>query len=624
MAKRQFKTESKRILNMMINSIYTHKEVFLRELISNASDALDKLYIRAIAGGETGIARDDLNIDIAIDKDARTLTIRDNGCGMTRDELIEDLGTIAKSGTLDFRQEHRDEADIIGQFGVGFYSAFMVSKKIEVRSRAYGEETAYLWQSTGEDGYSIDPCEFDGHGTEITLYLLDDTEEEQYDKYLKDYTISSLVKKYSDYIRYPIRMEMTHERLKEGSDKEYESYQELETLNSRVPIWRRKKEDVTQEDYNNFYRDKFFDYQDPTRVLTTDVEGAVTYSALLFIPKSLPYDYYTKNFEKGLQLYCNGVMIMEKCPDLLPDYFGFVRGIVDSADFSLNISREMLQHDRQLKAIAKHIEKKLRQELSKMLENEREAYEAFFATFGGQLKYGAYSDYGLHKDELQELLLFHSLDKDKPVTLKEYVDAMGAEQKYIYYACGESVAKIGMLPQTEAVREKGCDILCLTEDIDEFCVKVLSEYAGKTFKSVADPDLGLISDEEKKQIEERTEASKDVLNAIEKALEGKVKRVRLSPRLVKHPVCLTSDGGLSLDMEKVLNAMPEANKVKAERVLEINPAHPVFAAMEAAKDDADKLSAYAGLLYDQALLIAGLPIDDPVAFSNAVCDLMIQ
>ena len=627
MAKRQFKTESKKILDMMINSIYTHKEVFLRELISNASDALDKLHFQSLVDNSGAIAREDLKIRLIPDSSARTLTIRDNGCGMTKEELIENLGTIAKSGTLDFKKSHEDSdiAEIIGQFGVGFYSAFMVSKRIEVKSRAFGAEEAWLWQSTGEDGYTISPCEMEGNGTIITLYLRDDTEEEKYSEFLDQYQLSSLVKKYSDYIHYPILMNMEKSRPKEGAEGEYETYTEEVTLNSMIPIWRKNKAEVTDEDYNNFYKDKFFDFADPLKVINTKVEGAVTYNALLYIPSRLPYDYYTKNYEKGLQLYSNGVLIMEKCADLLPDYFAFVKGIVDSSDFSLNISREILQHDRQLKTIAKNIEKKIRAELTKLMKDDRAKYEEFFNSFGLQLKYGVYADFGLHKDDLKDLILFHSLKENKLVSLKEYVEQMAEDQKYIYYACGETVAKISSLPQTDAVREKGYDILCMTDDVDEFAVKILGAYEEKTFKSVSDKDLGLETEEEKAEIEKKAEENKALLEGLSKALDGKVKEVRLSSRLKTHPVCLISDGDLSLEMEKVLNAMPNDRKVKAERVLEINAEHPVFQALaKAYAADSEQIGRYASLLYDQALLMAGMTIEDPVAFSNAICELMTQ
>jgi len=622
MAKRQFKTESKRILDLMINSIYTHKEVFLRELISNASDALDKLYFTALSEGGAGISREELGISIALDHDARTLVISDNGIGMTKDELIENLGTIAKSGTLDFKKDMSEGSDIIGQFGVGFYSAFMVSKKLVVDSRAYGADEAWRWESAGEDGYSIDPSDKADRGTTITVYLADDAEDEDFSRFLDQYTVSSLVKKYSDYIRYPITMQMQRSRPKEGAEGEYEDYTELETLNSMVPIWRRSKDELTDEDYNNFYRDKFFDYEAPVRVINTGVEGAVTYKALLYIPANAPYDFYTKNFKKGLQLYANGVLIMESCEELLSDHFAFVRGVVDSADLSLNISREMLQHDRQLKLIAKNLEKKIASELSKLMEEDREKYEKFFSAFGLQLKFGMYEGYGMHKDDLKDLVLFHSIAEGKLISFKEYAGKMPEGQKYIYYACGETREKIALLPQTDAVREKGYDILALTDDVDEFAIKLLNKYGEHEFRSVSDSDLGLETDEEKDELEKRAEQSKPLLESLANALEGKVKEVRLSSRLKAHPVCLVSGGDLSVDMEKVLNAQPTEHKVKADRVLELNASHPIFAALTAAQGDDEKLKKYAALLYDQALLISGLPIEDPVAFSNLVCELM--
>jgi len=626
MAKRQFKAESKRLMDLMINSIYTHKEVFLRELISNASDALDKYYFEAIQAGETGVSRGDLRILLRADKGARTITVEDNGCGMTKDELCDNLGTIAKSGTGEFRSEHGAESDaeIIGQFGVGFYSAFMVSKRIVVESRAYGSDEAWKWESEGVDGYTVEPCEKDSHGTVVTLYLLDDHDDEDYSHFLDQYTLQDLVKKYSDYIRFPIIMDMTRSRPKEDNKDEWEDYTESVTLNSMVPIWRKGKGEVTQEEYAEFYKSKFSDWEDPSRVMTAHVEGAVTYDALMFIPASLPYDYYSKNYEKGLSLYCNGVMIMEKCAELLPDHYGFVRGVVDSEDFSLNISREVLQHDRQLKLIAKKLEQKITSELEKMLEEEREAYEKFYSAFGLQLKYGLYSDFGAHKDELKDLVLFHSVAEDKLITFKEYAAKMPEDQKYIYYACGETAAKVASLPQTDAVREKGWDILAMTDDVDEFAVKVMHDYEGHEFKSVSDSDLGLETDEQKAEIEKETKDNEDLLERMQKALDGKVKTVRLSARLKKHPVCLVADGDLSMDMEKVLSAMPTDQHVKAERVLEINPEHPVFRALSDSADDDEKVARYARLLYDQALLIAGMTIDDPVAFSNDICELMAR
>ncbi|MCE5195561.1 MAG: molecular chaperone HtpG [Negativicutes bacterium] len=626
MAKREFKTESKRLMELMINSIYTHKEVFLRELISNASDALDKLYLKEIAEGKEKISRDELKIDLTVNKAERTLTIRDNGCGMTEEELIDNLGTIAKSGTLDFRKAFEGETDVIGQFGVGFYSAFMVSSKITVRSKAYGQSTANCWESSGEDGYTLTPCDMESHGTEVTLYLRPDSEDEKYSEYLEQYTLTDLIRKYSDYIRYPIRMEVETSVPKKDNPEEYETVKEIKTINSMIPIWRKQKEDLKDEDYNGFYMDKFGDYREPLHVINTKVEGSVTYNALLFLPSEPPFGYYTKNFEKGLQLYCNGVMIMENCGELLPDYFGFVRGIVDSADFSLNISREMLQHDRQLKLIAKNIEKKLRSELMKMLQEDRAKYEKFWKGFGLQLKYGMYADYGMHKDDLKDLILFHSLKENKLISFQEYVAKMPEEQKHIYYASGETEAKIAALPQSDAIREKGYDILAMTEEVDEFAIKVLHTYDGKEFKSVTDSELGLESEAEKAEIQKKTELNQALLQEMSKALEGKVKAVRLSARLKKHPVCLVNDGELSLEMEKVLNAMPAAEqKVKAERVLEINAEHPLFAVLtQTVAEQPEKIAMYAQLLYDQALLIAGMPIEDPVAFSNAISQLMIS
>ncbi|MDO4553463.1 MAG: molecular chaperone HtpG [Bacillota bacterium] len=624
MAKRQFKAESRRLMEMMINSIYTHKEVFLRELISNASDALDKLYFLSLEEGRTGVSREQMKIWLETDKSARTLTIRDNGCGMTKEALIDNLGTIARSGTLDFREEHKEaDAEIIGQFGVGFYSAFMVSRKIEVRSRAFGAEEAWLWKSEGEDGYTLSPCQMEDHGTEVILHLNEDTEEEKYSQYLEQYTISSLVKKYSDYVRYPILMKMERSRPKEGVEGEYETVVEEETLNSMVPIWRKNKDQLTEADYNEFYKNKFFDFQDPLRVINTKVEGAVMYDALLYLPAGLPYNYYTKNFRKGLQLYCNGVLIMENCPDLLPDHFAFVKGIVDSPDFSLNISREMLQHDRQLKLIAKNIESKIRSELAKMMEKEREKYQDFFKNFGLQLKYGLYESFGARKEELKDLLLFHSLREDKPISFKEYREGMEEEQSYIYYACGETVERIKALPQADAIREKGLDILCMTDDVDEFAVKLLRDYDGKEFRSVSDSDLGLASEEEQAALEKKAEENKGLLEHMKKALEGKVEEVRLSSRLKSHPVCLVSDGALSLEMEQVLNAMPAEEKVKARRVLEVNGGHPVFEALVRMEEkEPETVDVWAGLLYDQAVLMAGMPLEDPAAFAGAVCGLM--
>ncbi|MFR5046886.1 MAG: molecular chaperone HtpG [Faecalispora sporosphaeroides] len=627
MVMKQFKAESKRLLELMIHSIYTHREIFLRELLSNSSDAIDKLYYRTLQDGDTGLNRDDFYIRITPDKEARTLTIEDNGCGMTKDELENNLGVIAKSGSLNFKQqmEQKDDVEIIGQFGVGFYSAFMVSDCVTVYSRAYGSEEAWRWQSKGVEGYTVEPCEKEGHGTKIVLELKPNTEEENYDEFLEQYRIRSIVKKYSDYIRYPIRMEVEKHRQKEGAENETETYREDETLNSMVPLWRKNKNEITKEEYEQFYRDKFYDYEAPLRVIHTSAEGTATYNALLFIPAKAPYDYYTKEFEKGLQLYSNGVMIMEKCADLLPDYFSFVRGLVDSQDLSLNISREMLQHDRQLKLIESRLEKKIKSELEAMLNNSREDYEKFFAGFGLQLKYGVYSDYGQHKELLQDLLLFYSSSEKKPVTLKEYVGRMKEDQKDIYFISGESVARIEQLPQTELLREKGLEMLYLTDQVDEFALRVLHAYDGHEFKNVSSDDLGLETEEEKKAAEQKKEEYKELLEFLQKALEGKVKSVTVSQRLKSHPVCLSSEGAISLEMEKVLNAMPNAEKVQAQRVLELNPTHPVFAVLQKLyQTNQDKLKDYAQLLYTQALLIEGIGIEDPVAFSNQICSLMSE
>ena len=632
MAKKQFKAESKRLLDLMINSIYTHREIFLRELISNASDAIDKLYYHSLSENLTGLSRDDFSIELALDKDARTLTITDNGCGMTKDELESNLGTIAKSGSLAFKQEedgeHKEDIDIIGQFGVGFYSAFMVASRVTVYSRPYGSDEAWKWESRGVEGYTIEPCEMDGHGTKIVLTLKENEGEENYDEFLDPHRVSALVKRYSDYIRYPIRMDMPARRLKEGcpEDKpEYEDYTEHETLNSMVPIWKKNKSELKDEDYNNFYKEKYFDFEDPALVIHSSTEGAATYNALLFIPARAPFNYYSRDYEKGLQLYASGVLIMDRCADLLPDCFSFVKGLVDSQDLSLNISREMLQHDRQLKVIAGRLEKKIHSELLSMLKNDREKYEKFWKNFGLQLKFGVYNDYGAKKDLLQDLLLFHSSSEEKLVTLSEYVGRMKESQKYIYYACGETVEKIGLLPQTELLRDQGYEILYLTDDVDEFALRMLFKYEDKEFKSVADKDLGLETEEEKEEIKKQNEENKDLLGFLRDALDGKVKEVRLSSRLKSHPVCLSSDGMVSLEMEKVLSAMPGEQKPKAERVLEVNASHPVFAAMRklyADEGGRDQLKQYASLLYSQALLIEGMSIDDPVAFSNAICDLM--
>lgn len=626
MALQKFKAESKRLLDLMINSIYTHKEIFLRELISNASDAIDKLYYRSLTDGATGMNTSDFRIEIHPDKTNRTLTISDNGCGMTREELVQNLGTIADSGTFRFKEEHamdQKETEIIGQFGVGFYSAFMVAKRVTVVSRAYGAEDAYQWKSEGAEGFSVSAAKRDTHGTDIILELKDDTEDEHYSEYLEQYRLTQLIKKYSSYIRYPIQMELEKSRKKEDSD-EYEPYTEVETINSMVPLWKRQKSELTESDYNNFYTDRFSDYEAPLRTIHTSAEGAVSYNALLFIPSHAPYDYYSKAYEKGLQLYANGVLIMDKCADLLPDYFSFVRGLVDSPDLSLNISREMLQHDRQLKVIASNIEKKIKSELLAMLKNDREKYETFFRAFGLQLKYGTYMDYGMHSEMLRDLLLFHSMKQDKLITLQEYVDAMPEGQTAIYYAAGETIQRIKAMPQLDRLEEKGYDVLFLTDDVDEFALTILHTFAEKEFKSITSGELSLETEEEKKASEEQAEASKPLLDTLREALSGKVKDVRLSSRLKNHAVCLSSDGPLSIGMEKVLNAMPVANKVKADRVLELNADHPLFAKLEAlqASGDTDTLKTYADVLFTQAQLIEGILPEDPAEYSEKVLQLL--
>ena len=632
MAMRQFKAESKKLLDLMINSIYTNREIFLRELISNASDACDKRYFKSLTDTSVGITKDDLKIHIQPDKESRTLTISDNGIGMTKDELEKNLGTIAKSGSFDFKTENQsDNIDIIGQFGVGFYSAFMVAKKVTVISRAQGEDTAWKWESTGVEGYTLTEADKDDVGTEIILVMKDDTDTDHYSEYLEDYEITNLVKKYSDYIRFPITMYREKSRQKPkpedaGDDykPEYETYTELETLNSMVPIWKRPKSEVKDEDYNEFYKNKFMDYTDPLRVITSRTEGTATYNALLFIPSHAPYDYYTKEYEKGLSLYASGVLIMEKCGDLLSDYFSFVKGVVDSQDLSLNISREMLQQDNQLKLIKNSLEKKIKNELHAMLVNDREKYEEFWKNFGRQLKFGCYSDYGMHKDVLQDLLLFYSAKEKKLVTLDEYVEKMPEEQKCIYYAAGDDADRLAKLPIAELVLDKGYDLLLCSEDVDEFCLQIMNKYKDKEFKNINSGDLGLESEEEKKAAEEATTENKPLFDAMQAALGDKIKAVKVSTRLKDHPVCLSSDGPVSIEMEKVLRKQPGSEGVKSEKVLELNAKHPVFAVLKAAQQagDTDKLNKYASILYNQALLIEGMPVDDPVAYAEAVCELM--
>ncbi len=639
MAKKQFKAESKRLLDMMINSIYTHKEIFLRELISNASDAIDKMYYLSLKEN-TGVTRDDYYIRLSANSTAKILRISDNGIGMSRDDLENNLGTIAQSGSLKFKKDNEaaldgnDEIDIIGQFGVGFYSAFMVASKIQVISKGFGEEKAYIWESEGADGYTIKEYDKEEVGTEIILYFKEDTEEEKYSDYLKEYKLKELVKKYSDYVRYPIKMNVEKHRIKEVSEEEknaddykpeYEAYREDDILNSMVPIWKKSKSGITEEEYNQFYKDKFFDWEDPARVIHTNVEGVTTYNALLYIPSKTPFNYYTKEFEKGLMLYSSGVMIMEKCGELLPDYFSFVKGLVDSQDLSLNISREMLQHDRQLKAIAVRLEKKIKQELLEMMEKDREKYDEFFQNFGMQLKFGAYSEFGMHKDAVLDLLMFYSSSEKKLVSFDEYIKRMKPEQKYIYYVCGESREKLDRMPQTEMLKDKGYEILYCTDEIDEFAIKMIGSIAEKEFKSVSGEELGIEeTEEEKQEIQRQTEENKDMLENMKKALEGKVSEVRISSRLKSHPVCLTASGELSIEMEKVLNSMPSnGEKVKAEKVLEINGNHKIFEALKSKyAADKDIVSDYAKLLYNQALLIEGLPVEDPIEFSNLICKLM--
>lgn len=627
MAKKEFKSESKRLLDLMINSIYTHKEIFLRELISNASDAIDKLCFIALTDDKLNMSRDDFKIFIKPDKENRTLTITDNGIGMDKDDLENNLGTIASSGSYKFKQEmseNQDDIDIIGQFGVGFYSAFMVAKKITVVTKKYGCDTAYKWESDGADGYEITETERDEIGTTIVLEIKDNTEEENYDEFLEQYRIQGLIKKYSDYIRYPIMMDMTHSRVKEetkDSEKpEYEDYTETETLNSMLPIWQRAKKDVKQEEYDNFYREKFMAMDKPLHTIVTSVEGVVTYKALLFIPSQAPYDYYTKEYKKGLQLYSSGVLIMENCEELLPEHFRFVKGIVDSADLSLNISREMLQHDRHLITIAQNIEKKIKNELTSMLANDRENYEKFFNAFGRQLKYGVSADYGMHKEELQDLLMYYSSTEKKLVTLSEYVDRMKEDQKFIYFAVGENISSIDNLPQTELLRSKGYEILYCTEEIDEFSLQTLMQYKDKRFCSATNDDLGIENDENK----EEEKDSSAILTFVKETLGDKVSEVVASKKLVSHPVCLTAKGGISFEMEKYFNAVQPDSGMKAQRVLELNMNHSAVKAMESAvQTDIEKAKKYAELLYDQALLIAGLPIENPGEYADLVCSLMV-
>lgn len=626
MATKQFKAESKKLLDMMINSIYTHKEIFLRELISNASDAMDKLYYHSLQEN-LALNRSDLSVQITPDKEARTLTITDNGIGMTAEELEENLGTIAKSGSFDFKadNEKKDDVDIIGQFGVGFYSAFMVSDKIEVVSKAYGSDEANKWTSSGAEGYNVEPCEMDGNGTVITLYIKDNTDDDDYSQFLEEYKIREIVKKYSDYIRYPIKMPSTHSKLKEGTEDEYEQVTEVVTLNSMVPLWKKNKNEVTADEYSGFYRDNYFDYEEPAKVIHTKIEGQVEYNTLLFIPRHAPFDYYTKSYEKGLQLFSNGVLIMDKCADLLPDYFSFVKGLVDSEDLSLNISREMLQHDAQLKLIAKSLEKKIHSELVKLMKDSRDTYEKVFKAFGTQLKFGLYNSFGTKNDVLSDLIMFHSSNEKKLTTLKEYVGRMKESQDTIYYACGESVDKIDLLPQSDAVKEKGFEILYFTEDVDEFAIQMLREFDGKKFANICTDNIELDTEEEKEELKEKNESGKDLLDYLKESIGEGVFGVRFTNKLKNHPVCLTTEGEISLEMEKVLNSMPTNDqKIKANVVLEINANHPIADKLtELYETDKDKAGEYAKILYAQARLIEGLSVDNPTELSNMICNLMV-
>lgn len=624
---KQFKAESKRLMDLMINSIYTHKEIFLRELISNASDAIDKLYFLSLTDEKVGMNRDDFAIWVSADKEGKTITISDNGVGMDKESLESNLGVIAKSGSLDFRKENPNaaggEVDIIGQFGVGFYSAFMVAKKVTVVSRAYGSEEAWKWESKGIEGYTVSKTEKETVGTQIVLVLKDDTDEERYSEFLEQYRLEGIIKKYSDYIRYPIKMNVEKSRKKEGSEDEYEDYIEVETLNSMIPIWKRSKSEVSDEEYAAFYRDKFMDYSEPSKVILSKTEGTATYNALMFIPSRPPYDYYTKDFEKGLQLYASGVLIMDKCPDLLPDHFSFVKGLVDSQDLSLNISREMLQHDSQLRLMRTSIERKIKNELNSWLANDREKYEEFFKNFGLQLKVGTYASFGAEAENLKDLLLFYSSAEEKMITFSEYVEKMPEEQKYIYYAAGDSKERLSKLPQAEIVRDKGFDLLLLTDDVDEFVLQTLRAYAEKEFRNISGADLGLESEEEKEEVNKTNEESKDMFGFMKESLGDRVKEVKASGRLKNNPVIITASGGLSLEMEKVLNAMPVSEKVESEKVLELNANHPLFAKLkDLYENDKDKLGSFTKLLYDQALMIEGLPVEDPVEYSRMVCELM--
>ena len=625
MKNKQFKAESKKLLDLMINSIYTNKEIFLRELISNASDAIDKLYYRSLTDKKIKVDTNKLEIKVNIDKEKREITIEDNGCGMTNVELESNLGTIAKSGSLAFKEENKDKnIDIIGMFGVGFYSAFMVSSEVSVLSKSIDTDDAYIWKSKGAEGYTIEPSKKDTNGTIITLKIKEDTEEEKYSDFLEEYKIKSIIKKYSDYIRYPIKMNVEKRQLKEGTKDEYITTYEEETINSMIPIWKKNKNEVSEAEYNTFYNDKFLDYDKPLKTIHSKVEGQCTYNALLYIPSHLPYDFYTKEYEKGLQLYSNGVLIMEKCPDLIPDYFSFIKGLVDTEDLSLNISREMLQQDHSVKLIAKSLEKKIKKELENMLKNEREKYETFFKTFGMQIKFGIYSDYGMNKDNLKDLLMFYSSTEKKLVTLDEYVSRMKEGQKKIYYACGESNDKVDSMPQVELLKDKGYEILYLTEYVDEFALQALMEYKEKTFANVSTDNLDLDSQEEKEELQKTNEESKAMFALMKEALKGEnIEEIKFTHRLKNHPVCLTTEGNLSLEMEKVLNALPNDNQVQAKIVMEINESHPIAQKLKTLyNNNEEELKKYTKILYSQARLIEGLPITNPTEISNLICDII--
>lgn len=627
MSKKEFKAESKRLMDLMINSIYTNKEIFLRELISNASDAIDKLHYRSLTDKNLNINVDELQIEIELDKKERTLTIKDNGSGMTKEELEENLGTIAKSGSLKFKEENekKEDIDIIGQFGVGFYSCFMVSRNVKVISKSIDSEEAYIWESEGIDGYSVEPTKKEIRGTTIILKLKEDTEDEKYSRFLEEYEIQELIKKYSDYIRYPIKMEMEHQRKKEGTENEFEKVKEIETVNSRIPLWKRPKKDIKQDEYDSFYVDKFHDYEKPLKVIHTKVEGQYSYNALLYIPSHVPFDYYTSDYEKGLQLYSNGVLIMEKCEELLPDYFGFVKGLVDSEDLSLNISREILQQDRQLKTIAKNIESKIKSELQLCLEKEREEYEKFFNIFGVQLKFGTYNNYGMNKELLQDLLLFHCSEEGKYITLKEYVKDLKQGQDSIYYACGETIDKIEMLPQVEKVKDKGFKILYLTDNVDEFVLQVIMEYEGKKFVNVSANNVDLDTEEEKQELKKVNEENKEMFNLMKETLKDCVQDIRFTHRLKNHPVCLSSEGAISIEMEKVMKEMPTGQGIKAQTVLEINEKHEIANKIkELYKNDKEELKKYTKILYAGARLIEGLTVDNPTEISNLICDILAK